>query len=538
MKSVYQSKFGWLSRTLQRRILHRLTVAAALTAIALGAISLPGTATAKKFVFANTSEYDTLDPHQVFDVGRVAVRLNLYDGLMRWLDNPPKLEPWLAESYRVSSDSLAWTFKLKRGSKFHDGSEVTAKDVVYSLERIFALKKGAASLFSKMIEPGHAKAVDRYTVRFNLYKPSAIFLSIIPEIHVVNSALVKKHEKGGDWAAPWLSSNEAGSGSFMLDRYDPAIGWTAKRFTDHFYGWGARYLDEVEFRTVREINTRVLGLIRGDYHGTDGYLPQDQVKRLRAAPNVQVLEEESMRIFMFQFHNQRAPTSDVHVRRALSYAFDYDGFITNILSGSVERNPVPIPNNMWGVPKDVKGYYFDLDKARAELKLASVKIDRPITIASLTGYNQTEQAATLLQNGLRKIGVDSKIESYPWPVAVEKMRKPETAPDVIVYWISTYYADPHNWIGEMFHSGGWGTFKSSSFYKNPKVDALLDKALKSTDQNVRRIAYEDAARIVVSDAGGIWVYNTKWFGPYSKDVAGVRFSPIGNAQEMRWVYFK
>ncbi|MEE9161399.1 MAG: ABC transporter substrate-binding protein, partial [Candidatus Neomarinimicrobiota bacterium] len=85
---------------------------------------------------------------------------------------------------------------------------------------------------------------------------------------------------------------------------------------------------------------------------------------------------------------------------------------------------------------------------------------------------------------------------------------------------------------------GWGTFKSSSFYKNPKVDNLLDTALKSTDQSVRRKAYEDAARIVVSDAGGLWVYNTKWFGPYSKDVAGVRFSPIGNAQEMRWVYFK
>src|SRR4029077_18869129 len=76
-----------------------------------------------RFVFANESPYDTMDPHAAFDVGRVAVRLNLYDGLYRWLDNPRKLEPWLAESHTVSPDGLTYTFKLRRGAKFHDGAE-------------------------------------------------------------------------------------------------------------------------------------------------------------------------------------------------------------------------------------------------------------------------------------------------------------------------------------------------------------------------------------------------------------------------------
>src|SRR5215468_9545410 len=82
-----------------------------------------------RFVFANESPYDTMDPHAAFDVGRVAVRLNLYDGLYRWLDNPPKLEPWLAESHAVSQDGLTYIFKLRKGAKFHDGAEVTADDV-------------------------------------------------------------------------------------------------------------------------------------------------------------------------------------------------------------------------------------------------------------------------------------------------------------------------------------------------------------------------------------------------------------------------
>src|SRR3989454_362522 len=405
-----------------------------------------------RFVFANESPYDTLDPHAVFDVGRVAVRLNLYDGLYRWLDNPPVLHPWLAESHTVSADGLTYTFKLRQGVKFHDGAEVTAEDVRYSTERIFAGKKGAAALLSTMVAPGSTKALDRYTVQFTLGKPAAIFLAVVPEIHVVNSALLKKHEKDGDWGAAWLVSNDAGSGAF-------------------------------------------------------------------------------------QVNNQRPPLNDVNVRRAISYAFDYDGFNKDILSGSVERNPVPIPNNLWGVPRDVKGYTYDLEKAKQELAKAETKVDRPLSVGYLTGFSQTEQAATVMANGLRKIGIDTKIVSELWPAMVERMKKPETSPDLVVYWISTYYADPNNWIGEMFHSGQWGTFKASSFYKNPRVDELLDVALRSTDRKVREKAYQDAARILVEEAAGVWIYNTKYFGPWAKNLEGIRFSPIGNGQEMRWVYY-
>src|SRR5688572_989201 len=490
-----------------------------------------------RFVFANESPHDTMDPHAAFDVGRVAVRLNLYDGLYRWLDNPPKLEPWLAESYSVSSDGLTYTYKLRRGAKFHDGTEITSADVVYSAERILALKKGAASLLSTMLPAGGTKAVDKHTVQFTITKPAAIFAAVVPEIHVVNSALVKKNVKGDDWGAAWLTNNDAGSGSYQLTRYDPAIGFMAKRNPNHFMPWGPKYIDEIEFRTVKEDNSRVLGMIKGDFQGTGGYLPMDQVKRMRDAQNVKIVEQESMRIYLFQINNQRAPLTDVNVRRAINYSFDYDGFIKDILSGSVERNAVPIPNNMWGVPKDVKGYTYDIDKAKAELAKAKVKVDRPLTVGYLQGFSQTEQGATVMANGLRKAGIETKLVSEVWPTMVERMKKPETSPDLVVYWISTYYADPHNWIGEMFHSGQWGTFKASSFYKNPKVDDLLDTALKSTDRKAREKAYQDAARIVYEDAGGVWIYNTKYFGPWAKNLEGIRFSPIGNGQEIRWVYY-
>lgn len=502
--------------------------------IAVAAAPLAGAEAKDKFVFANSSAYDNLDPHIVFDVGRVATRINLYDGLLRWQDNPPKLENWLAESYEISPDGMTYNFKLRDGAKFHDGSPIEASDVVYSMERIIALKKGASALFAGIIEPGTTKAVDKRTVQFNLTAPSAIFLATVPEIHVVNAELVKQHEKDGDWGAAWLSKSDAGSGSYQLKRYDPAIGFTATRFADHFIPWGEKYFDEIEFRTVVEINSRVLGLMKGDFQGSDGYMPQDQIIRLKNSDSIDIYEEESMRIFYAAVHNGRSPMTDINFRKALSYAFDYDGFITNILSGSVARDPVPLPNNIWGAPKDVKGYTYDLEKAKEHL--AKVKEPpRELIIGVLAGYNQSEQAAALLQNGLSKIGIQSKLVIEPWPVVSNKMRDEQQMYDLVFLWKSTYYADPNNWVGEMYNSSKIGS-RNNSWYSNPEVDKLLDQALVSTDMEVRRANYEKASTMVMEDAAGIFVYNTKWFGPLSRKVKGLRFCPIGNGQEVRWMY--
>jgi ABC-type transport system substrate-binding protein len=510
---------------------------AILALVAALAVAAPSLAMAQgKFVYANNSNYDTLDPHTVFDVARVAVRLNFYDGLYRWVDNPPKLIPWLAESHTVSADGLTWTFKLRQGVKFHDGTEMTAQDVVYSMERMLALKRGAATLFLPVIAPGTTKAADKYSVQFTLKEASAIFGATVSEIYVLNSALVKKNEKDGDWGEAWLGKNVAGTGSYKLKRYDPAVGFVGDRFKEHFAGWGKKPFDEIEFRTVLETNTRVLGLMKGDYHGTDGYMAPDQVQRLRQSPNVQILEAESMRVFTFAIHNGRPPLNDIHFRKALSYAFDYDGFINDVMKGSVVRNPTIIPNNMWGAPKDAKAYTFDLEKAKEELAKVKEPL-RPITIGTLAGFSETEQAASLLQNTLRKIGIEVKIESAPWPTVNSRMQNRDQMYDMVPYWKSTYYADPNNWVGELFGSRYTGT-RNVSYYKNPEVDKRIERALVSTDQEERQKLSEEAAKIVLEDAAGIFVYNTKWYGPYSTKVEGIRFSPIGNGQDMRWAYFK
>jgi len=500
------------------------------------ASGFPGGARAaggKTFVTANNSPYDTLDPHMVFDIGRIATRLNMYDCLVRWVDNPPKLRLWLAEKIDIAPDGITYTVTLKPNAKFHDGSPVTADDVVYSMERILGMKQGAYGLFKGTVDPGKTKALDARTVQFTLNQPYAVFTSILAELWVVNSKMVRAQEKSGDWGAAWLARNEAGSGGFKLHRYDPAIGFQADRFEEHFAGFGNSNITSMEFRVVLETASRSLGVQKGEFNTTDGYLPQDQVKRLRETGSVQILEASSLRTMYFIIHNQRPPLDDVNLRKALCYAFDYDGFINNILSGSVSRNAGIIPDNLWGVPKDLKGYTFDLDKAKQHLAMVKGPM-RPLEIGVLAGFDQSEAAAQLLQAGCAKLGIDVKLNSEPWPVISGKFADKDKMHDLVPLWRSAYFADPHNWTGFMYNSRNIGA-GNASFYKNARFDELTDKALTLTGQEERQPLYEEASRILVDDAAGLFIYNTKWFGPFTKNVHDVRFCPIGDAQDIRWM---
>jgi peptide/nickel transport system substrate-binding protein len=490
-------------------------------------------AAGKTFVTANNSPYDTLDPHVVFDIGRIASRLNMYDCLVRWVDNPPKLVMWLADTITIAPDGVTYTVVMKPNATFHDGSAITAEDVVFSMERILGMKQGAYGLFKGVIDAGKVKALDSNTVRFTLTKSFAVFTSILAELWVVNNKLVRAHEKAGDWGSAWLARNDAGSGGFRLHRYDPAIGFQADRFEQHFMGFGKSNITSCEFRVVLETASRALGLEKGEFNTTDGYLPQDQIKRLRGVRTVEVLEQESLRTMYFIIHNQRPPLNDVNLRKALCYAFDYDGFINNILSGSASRNAGIIPDTLWGAPKDLNGYKYDLDKAKRHLSMVKEPL-RPLDVGVLAGFDQSESAAQLLQAGCAKIGIDLKLNSEPWPVIAGKFADPGKTHDLVPLWRSAYFADPHNWTGAIYNSRAIGA-GNASFYQNPKFDELTDKALVLTDIAQRQPLYEEASRILVEDAAGLYIYNTKWFGPFTTNVHDVRFCPIGDSQDIRWM---
>jgi ABC-type transport system substrate-binding protein len=320
----------------------------------------------------NGSEINSLDP-AVQDVARLAVKMNTYDPLYRWLGNPPQMTPCLATSYTMSPDGLTYTVSLLHGAKFHDGSEVTADDVVYSMERLLALKQGSARFFLPLVAPATTKAIDKYTVQFTLNQPAAPFAGLLAELYVVNATLAKAHEQNGDWSTTWLSSHEAGSGPFHVTEYDPAVGWYAERFKDYALGWSANAVDGLRFRTIRETNSQTMALIRGDIDYFLGSMSTDQFAKLSKMPNLVVMQQPHQRLFLINFNNKKPPFTDIHVRRAFSYAFDYDGLIHELEQDKITRDPVPMPPGVTGYPKDAAGFVYDLNKAKAELAQAECR---------------------------------------------------------------------------------------------------------------------------------------------------------------------
>jgi peptide/nickel transport system substrate-binding protein len=474
--------------------------------------------------------------------------MNFYDRLFWWRDNPPVLQPWLGTSYKHTPDLLKWTLALRKGAKFHDGSEITSEDVVYSIERLLDLKTGAAGIFAPFVEPKSTRAVDRYTVEFNINKPFAPFIGLTHFLDILNKKVLMKNEKDGDWGSKWLGMNGsklgpdgAGSGSFTVEWYRPAVGFDGVRFKDHFFGWNHPHLDEIGYRYVIETASRALGLMKGDYHGELGYLPYEQWEKVKESPLVKVIQQPSMRLFICSIHNQRPPTNDAHFRRAILYAFDYESWIKHIQHGEVDRNIGPIPNPMWGSldPKTEFGYSYNLDKAKGELKQCTVDWKKylPLEQVPLAGYPMCIQGAEFLQACLRRIGIETVITPKPWAMGTEITRKEETTPTFWWFWRSTYYPDPHSWIGEMFDSEKWGSWPTASWYKNPKVDEILHKAARVIEKEEREKLYKEAGRLVVGDAAALCIHNEKWTGTFHKDMRGMRFSPVGDANEWRWFYW-
>lgn len=483
-----------------------------------------------------------VDPHQIFDVPMQMYSLNAYDNLYRYEGNPPKLEPWLAESHTVSADGLTWDFKLRPGVKFHDGSDLTADDVVYSFKRVLAIGKAPAGAFKPVLKPENITAPDKLTVRFVLNGPYAPFLAAIPIVMIVNPRVVEPKVEGGDQGQKWLASNEAGSGAYQLDpsTYRPLERVDLKQFSGHFKGWADNPKAPKLYQVLptRETSTRVLGLLQGSVDFTDSYLPTDQVERIEKNKGTHIEKHTSMRVFTLRMNNKKPPFDNINARKCFAHAFNYDGFIKEILKGYAERNPAPMPNNLWGYPKDAQGYDYDLKKAKAfcdKAKAEGAPINRGVQIHIQTQLEQTNQAAQLLQSDLAQIGVNLKIIGDTWANITTNTAKAETTPDMWVHWISTYFVDPENWVGQTYDSQFHGTWKASAWYQNPKVDELLRKARVTVAQAERQPLYEEATRLIVADSPDIWVYNTVEIRGVTDRVKNFRFSPVGSGGEVRWI---
>jgi peptide/nickel transport system substrate-binding protein len=455
-----------------------------------------------------------------------------------------ELKPRLVKSMKYSADGMTWNMELHSNVKFHDGSTMTPEDVVYSFQRMLAVKTAITGTIAGFLKADGVQANGPNFVQFKLTEPYAPFLAVLPLLPIVNRKLLLAKTVDNDWAKAFLLSNSAGSGPYKVvpGSFAPVDKFDLEWFPDYFRGWpkGHEPMKIVLDRYIKDNTTALLAIQKGDIDATNGYVPPDQFATLEKAPGVRLSKEPALRTFMARMNHQRAPFNNVNFRKAISHAFPYQVFIEKVMLGFVDRIKGPIPKGVFGAPSDLTGYEHDLSKAKEYLQLAAkdgVDIKQEIEFVALTGYDETVSVAQLLQSELRKIGVTMRISKGQWANMVTACLRPETTPQIWSHWSTPYYVDPDNWTGPYYTKMGLGTTRGSSWYTNEKVQAMLVEASRIPDTSKRLPLYEEASRMLVADAADLWIYQGKVARAIRTRVKGYSPSATGDAVDLRqmWV---
>lgn len=438
-------------------------------------------------------EFGTIDPQRGTDWTESMAMINVYDPLV-FPSSAGEMEPKLATSWTASPDGLTYTFTLKEGVKFHDGSEVTAEDVAFSMNRVLALKEGYSWLWADVVED--VTVEDTYTITFQLNKPFAPFVSTLAWLFVANKDLTLAHKQAGDfgefgdYGAQWLSvttNEDVGSGPYKLKSWDRGREIAFERFPGYFEGWphGDESIDEVHVLLIYENSTVRTMVRKGELTIVEHWRTYSDYEEMDGYPNAHVISFISPEELSFKINTKRPPTDDVHIRRMLAWAMDYESVLEVLEPGSAVAKG-PIPEVIPGHNPRVFGYYMDLDKAREEMEQSKYYPNiPPIELVLPTGLENRRKMALRLQENLLKLGVKLNVNQELWGRMTDLATTAETTPNIMITSVSANYPDPDTYLYCMYHSKAVGTWMSTEWLQDPLVDQLIEQERVTLDPEER-----------------------------------------------------
>lgn len=486
----------------------------------------PGTETLTYVLFEDVT---SLDPAVAVDSQSGLVIQNVYDRLVEVAPNGHDIEPGLAESWEVSDDGLTYTFTLHEGATFHDGSPLTAEDVVYSFQRVLAIGQGDAFVLADHVEPDGIEAADEQTVTFTLKNPYAPFPSIVALWSIgsiVNQDFIEANAAANDrWGAKYLTDHMNGTGPFAF------VGWTRNQFVEleryDDYWKGLAKLARLVFETAAEPAAESLALRRGDVDILDGnLLSTDQLNEIADAEGVEIASEPIFDTIYWIFNTEVEPFDDVRVRQALSYAVDYDGIMSQVVGQSGVRLEGPLPQGL--LPEGVSSpnvYERDVDQAKALLAQAGFP-DGFSMRSPWVEFGPIAGIAQVLQANFADIGVEMEIREIPLGTLVEQVEAGELG---FFPWSSNPdFASPDSVLYPHFHSEAPRSAEGNlAHYQNPEVDELLDLGRDSTDETESAEAYREASDVIIDEAPWVFLMQTVRNQPLRSWVTGFEVTVIG-----------
>ncbi len=482
-------------------------------------------------------EIASVDPSKSTNNWEWVVATNIYDPLL-FPDPDPnkKLKPWIAESWAVSPDEKTYTFKLRKGLKFHDGSEITAEDVAFSMERLVTTG-GAVGTQFKMIKPGTTKVIDKYTVAFHLTHMDPAFLARMTIMRVLNKNLVLKNKapgkfgEYGDFGEKFLTTNDAGSGPYKVVQMKHGDRLVLEKFQDYTQAkWGPGSIDRITVFMIPEIVTIAALFEKGEIDLGLWSLPPKTIEGWRKNPQFVIQDDVAAVIWYPVMNNKKPPFDDPYVRKAISYAFDYNTMMDAILGGG-QRSTGPVPPGVFGHSDTVFKYNRDLNKAKEMIKQSKYTPAQlsqfNIEIGAVSGSERFKKVALLAANNMAEIGLKGQVKAARWTDICQVQQKPETAYNMVIFYQSATVPHPLYFL-VFFTKEAWGTAypPGGMYYENPKVTELIGKANTAKDPGKQDEYYVEAQKLIVEDAPCLFTHYDRRFTPFWRYLKGY-IAPVG-----------
>ncbi|WP_321341622.1 ABC transporter substrate-binding protein [uncultured Cohaesibacter sp.] len=486
--------------------MNKSILAAGLAVLALSsAMTSSAFAEDKVSIVANATQiFGTIDPAKINDYTEYMAAVNFYDGLTT-VTPEGTIAPQLAESWTVSDDNKTYTFKLKSGATFQDGTPVEAKDVVYSMKRLLALNNGPAYLFKDLVSPESVTAVDASTVEIKLNKVYSPFLTITPLILVVNEDLVEAEDKG-EWAEDYLGQKPAGAGPYAMKSWSRGSELIMERYKGYHDGWtNGTPIDEVRFVITNDEAT-VKALAQKGELGMSAYGHSNETfDAIAKMDGYKIVSTPTATGFNIKLNSKKAPTDDVHVRRAIALATDYET-IRDVIFPSAEMKGPLAPVFSEAFLDTLEAPKYDLEAAKAELaksKYAGQPIK--ISLSYVAGLGFEEEIALLLQSTLPTIGIEVELQPEPWNRITELASKQETTPNATQVIYGPTYPSPDSVFYVQYHSATKGTWASMEWLLDKDLDALISKARESTDVSEQNAIYKEIQQNLVDRQSDVYI---------------------------------
>ncbi|WPZ31699.1 ABC transporter substrate-binding protein (plasmid) [Sulfitobacter sp. OXR-159] len=518
-----------------------LTSTALVAALALPAIAFadghsdmdPNAKSGGNITITYKDDVATLDPAIGYDWQNWSMIKSLYDGLMDYAPGTTDLRPGLAESYEISEDGKVFTFKLREDVKFHNGREMTAEDVKYSLDRVTNPKTQSpgAGFFASIagfdaISNGETetlegvKVIDPLTVEITLSRPDATFLHVMGLNFAAVVAKEAVEEAGADFGKTAM-----GTGAFKLGEWTIGQRLVFEKNED-YWREGLPYLDSVTFEVGQEPIVALLRLQNGEVDVPGDGIPPAKFQEVMNDPEqaARVVEGGQLHTGYITLNTKMPPFDNADVRRAVNMAINKER-ITQVINGRAVPATQPLPPSMPGYTEGYEGYAYDPEKAKDMLAEAGFA-DGFETELYVMNTDPNPRIAQAIQQDLSKIGIDASIQSLAQASVIAAGGEEDQAPMIWsggMAWIADF-PDASNFYGPILGcagavQGGWNW----SWYCNEEVDAMATEADSMTDPDAaeaRLQKWSDVYMKIMEDAPWVPVFNEQRYTMKSERMGG------------------